>query len=456
MTASPQPDSDQRQRRFARTVLILGVVISALAASLAEHHLVAWQIGLLALMALYGEWKAVRLPGYGDVNIGEGFCFVAACLHGPLAGGAMAALLGLYHDRRRGKRPVVTLFNVGWSFSTFGLTGLAYCYLGWWAAGAAYLLTAGVLQALGESHFLDLPLETTFRHQFREALLVAPAIAFVSWLSVLLLGISPWGVILLTFPLELVSSYLKTRELHRQLSQAHQELARTQAELVAQGRQAALGVMAAGISHEINNPLAAAMTNLHLLKLLGRDPKLKAPLHLMEQALLRCSHIVERMLKYSRAPGGDGAACHPAEVMEDTLLFAGRTFEGTEISISPGLRELPKVSADPAELVQILSNLVNNAYDAGASRIEILAEQEGQTVHLLVLDNGQGIPASLQDTIFEPFFTTKAVGSGTGLGLSVAQGLARGCGGNLSLARSFPGETVFRLSLPACGAAWPS
>jgi signal transduction histidine kinase len=436
------------QARFARTVVVLGIIIQLLAALLGDQPALSPQISLLALMAYYGERRAVRLPGYGDVNVGEGFYFVAACLHGPLVGGLLSASLGYLHDKRRGKRAVVTLFNLGWSFATFGLVGAAFQLGGWGAAGVAFVIAAGTLQAFGESRFLELPLSQTLRHQAREVLLVAPAIAFVSALCVLLLGISPWGVVLLAFPLELVSSYLTTRELHRQLSAAHQELAQTQAELVAQGRQAALGVMAAGISHEINNPLAAARTSLHLLKILGKDPKLKAPMDLLEQAIARCQNIVERMLKYSRAPGGVSASCSAAEVMEDTLLFAGRVFDQTEIVVSPDLNQLSPVSADPAELVQILSNLVNNAHDAGAARIEILAEQEGQTAHLLVRDNGEGIPAELRASIFEPFFTTKAVGSGTGLGLAVAQGLARGCGGNLSLERSGPGETVFRLSLP--------
>ena len=441
-------DSQASQWRFAQGVVLLGLLVQVAAGLVCQHHL-AWQAGLLALMALFGEWKAVRLPGYGELNVGEGFYFAAACLHGPLVGGMMSALLGMLHDRRRGKRAVVTVFNVGWSFATFGMVGAGFHYGGWAAAGVAFILTAGILQAFGESHFMELPLSFTFRHQARELLLVAPATAFLSVLSVLLLGISPWGITLLALPLELVSSYLKTRELHRQLSAAHRELERTQAELVAQGRQAALGVMAAGISHEINNPLAAAMTNVHLLKILGKDPKLKAPLGLLEHALGRCQNIVERMLKYSRAPGGGTASCSPGEVMQDTLLFSGRSFGDTEVVVAAELANLPRVAADPAELVQILSNLVNNAHDAGAKRIEVLAEQEGTTVHILVRDNGDGIPGPVQAGIFEPFFTTKAVGSGTGLGLAVAQGLARGCGGNLSLDRSRPGETVFRVSLPA-------
>lgn len=444
-------DSEPRQRWFAFGVVVLGVAIQGIAGLFSQHAIVGWQVGLLALMALYGELKSVRLPGYGELNVGEGFYFVAACLHGPLVGGLMSALLGYLQDRRRGKPRVVTIFNLGWSLATFGLAGLAYQSLGWWGAGLSYLLAAGTLQGFGESIFMDLPLGATFRHQSREVLLVAPAIAFVSVLCVLLLGISPWGLILLVFPLELVSSYLNTRELHRQLTAVHRELALAQAELVAQGRQAALGVMAAGISHEINNPLAAAMTNLHLLKLLGKDPKLKPALGLLEQALGRCQTIVERMLKYSRAPGGTEASCLPAEVMEDTLLFSGRAFDSTEIVVAEALGSLPAVLADPAELVQILTNLVNNAHDAGATRIEVSSEQEGDAVHLLVRDNGGGIPEAIRAQIFEPFFTTKAVGSGTGLGLSVSQGLARGCGGNLSLASSTSEGTVFRVSLRRAG-----
>ena len=102
---------------------------------------------------------------------------------------------------------------------------------------------------------------------------------------------------------------------------------------------------------------------------------------------------------------------------------------------------------DPTEFVQIVSNLLSNAHDSGASDVRVKAEVSRGKVQLSVSDNGSGIPAGVAERIFDPFFTTKPVGSGTGLGLSISQGLARGFGGDLTLKSSIPGATVFVVDL---------
>lgn len=401
---------------------------------------------LLAFLALYAEWRAVRLPVYGYLNPGEGFYLAAACLYGPLAGGLLALFLGLFADLRLRKAGYLVLYNAGWALTTFGLVGAVFPVTGWIGAALLYLLVARGLQALGQRTFFLLSSEQVVRRQLKEASLMAPSSLGFCYLSVVFLGMKSFAVLILLFPLELISTYVRTRELSQELQQTLQELALTQAQLVATGRQASLGVMAAGIAHELNNPLAAASTSLHLVKSVGLPEAVRPGFTLLETAMGRCQDIVGRMIKYSRKPGMGEQTCQVAEVIGDAVVFSGNDFvEQVELKLELG--ELPRVQSDPAELVQVFSNLLSNARNAGATSVTVRGSHSDGVVSLEVSDNGSGIESELRDQIFEPFFTTREVGAGTGLGLSIAQGLARGHGGELSLASSVPGSTVFELRL---------
>ncbi len=115
------------------------------------------------------------------------------------------------------------------------------------------------------------------------------------------------------------------------------------------------------------------------------------------------------------------------------------------VEVEPGL---PRVRGFAGELNQIWANLINNAIDAVpiAGRIEVLANREGQSAAVRIVDNGTGIPAQIRERIFEPFFTTKAVGLGTGLGLDIVRRLVRHNDGEIAV-ESQPGRTEFRIVL---------
>jgi signal transduction histidine kinase len=121
--------------------------------------------------------------------------------------------------------------------------------------------------------------------------------------------------------------------------------------------------------------------------------------------------------------------------------------------------QLPRVMANPGELNQVWSNLIENAIDAlpegGAGELRVVARAAGKEVAVCVIDNGPGVPADLQQRIFEPFFTTKPIGQGTGMGLDIALRVVRQFGGSILL-DSKPGRTEFHVSLPVSRSAEPA
>ena len=450
MTERNRQWTESGEGRFGFTIALLGVVV-VLLCTLLESSPMPWpELLLLGLLAWYGEWRSVKLPGFGIVNPGEGFYLAAACLYGPVAGALLALLLGVLGDWRKKKRAALMLFNMGWSLSTFCLAGLAYLSFGLLGAGLVYTLVAGVLQAFGERTFSGLTLSQTSKHQCKEMLLLGPAVFLFAYLTIELFSLRSPVVLLLLLPVELMVTYVKTRELSLQLQQTLEDLEKAQSELVASGRKAALGVMAAGVAHEINNPLAAAVTNVHMLKMMASDKTLSPCIALLEKSIDRCQSIVARMLKYSRQSSAGGVPCHLQEMVEDALLFCGRKFSEETVRFESRLEPEAVVLGEPTELVQILSNLIGNAHDSGASSVVVESRLEDGMLCVRVCDDGSGIPEKVAERIFDPFFTTKEVGAGTGLGLSIAQSLARGMGGDLALRERSKGRTVFEVSLRPC------
>lgn len=374
----------------------------------------------LALAAIYGERRSLYVPGYGALNLGECLYFGATRAWGPATGALAAALLGLVSDRLNNKHRHVVLFNLGWSLITFTLVGLAPLPI------LAYVLAAGTLQALAQSVFESMPLAATARMQLNGMKLQGPAVLALGTLATLLLrDQNPWTVLMLVFPIEVGSAYA-------QLQKAHAELKETQARMLAAGRQQALGVMAAGVAHEINNPLAAMATALHMLK---KRPDDRACLDLLDQGVRRCQDITKRMLVYARKQGP--ARANLNEVLQDALLLGHLDLQ---LDVS---RDLPEVRCEPGELVQVLTNLLTNARDAGAKHATITSRLKDRQVELLFSDDGQPIPPEVRKHLFEPFFTTKPVGEGTGLGLFLSRGIARRAGGDLQLVD----QKTFQLTL---------
>ena len=229
-----------------------------------------------------------------------------------------------------------------------------------------------------------------------------------------------------------------------------------------------VGVLAAGLAHEVNNPLAFIQANLGSLqgmadtveRNLGRLPEKDAEelVELREllddslEGISRISRIVNRLRRFSRAPDDAAGPMDLNAAIEEAVRFARLDRQGSwevDTRLATGL---PPVRASRDALTQVLLNLLMNASQAVADRtdgrIEIESRREGDRVTVAIRDNGPGVPESIRRHIFDPFFTTKPPDQGTGLGLAIAYDIARDHGGLLELCEGHEAGACFRLSLP--------
>jgi two-component system NtrC family sensor kinase len=248
--------------------------------------------------------------------------------------------------------------------------------------------------------------------------------------------------------------------LEQKVEEKTAELRSTQVQMVRTEKMAAIGQMAAGVAHEINNPLTGVITFGHLLrrKIPERSQE-RADLDTILEEAKRCSRIARGLLDFARTTDLDRRDTDLREIVERTLSLVEHQplFHNIEITRDYAA-DLPLVPADQGRMEQVFLNLVMNAAEAmeGRGRITITAaprrtEGGGEEVLVSVADTGPGIPEEIQSRIFDPFFTTKAAGKGTGLGLSVSYRIVEDHGGRIQVL-SKPGEgTTFSVGLPAVG-----
>jgi len=233
---------------------------------------------------------------------------------------------------------------------------------------------------------------------------------------------------------------------------------RLQREVIQQEKMAAIGMLAGGVAHEINNPIGGILAFTQLMKRDAEGNKaLMEDLEEIEKAAVRCKKIVSDLLDFSRvSKEGDRTEVDINVLLEKVFPFIQREMRSYNVELSfKGDPNLPPVLGHADKLQQVFINLMTNACHAmskGGTLVVQTKRVEGdQAVMVRVRDTGPGIPRDLCERIFDPFFTTKEPGKGTGLGLSISYRIVKEHGGEITCETPEEGGAEFVVCLPAAG-----
>ncbi len=269
------------------------------------------------------------------------------------------------------------------------------------------------------------------------------------------------GIIVLGCAGIIVTALALARRTEQRLLKAERELQQMQKHLMEAGKLAAIGELAAGVAHEINNPLAIMMENAGWIQdlLKSDDPhseenteEIFTSLQTITTQGHRCREITHKLLSFARKPDNTAKVVRINSLLDDIAGFARQKakYRGVEIRLNLD-PEAGDVESSPTEIQQIILNLLNNAIDAiekDNGLVQLRSTREDNFVRIDVEDNGQGIPEDILPNIFEPFFTTKAAGKGTGLGLSICRDILSKMGGSIAVESVLGQGSVFHVRLP--------
>jgi len=223
-------------------------------------------------------------------------------------------------------------------------------------------------------------------------------------------------------------------------------------QLVQAEKLSSIGLLSAGVAHEVNTPLAVISSQAQMLskQMPAEDPRSRTVEKIVKQSF-RASEIVNSLLKFSRVSGSDYSELDVNRVIEETLSLVDPMLRASRISLNSQLAPLlPPVYGNAGKLQQVFMNLILNARDAmpRGGELTLATETENSSVLVEVTDNGVGIPADHLNKIFDPFFTTKGTSRGTGLGLAVTYGIIREHSGKIEVESTAGKGTTFRLEIP--------
>jgi two-component system NtrC family sensor kinase len=230
-------------------------------------------------------------------------------------------------------------------------------------------------------------------------------------------------------------------------------------QIIEAGKLASVGELAAGIAHEINNPVAIMVEEAGWIEdLLEEDGTCEDPaevsraLKQIKNQGVRCKQITHKLLSFARKTDPELRKVQLNELIDEVVALSEQRVKYSNVKLKLNLAQhLPEVHVSPSEFEQVLLNLVNNALDAmtpDGGTLEITTRIDGGHVVVDVADSGQGIPKANLARIFDPFFTTKPVGKGTGLGLSICYGIIKKMEGEISVNSAVGLGTTFHVRLP--------
>ena len=242
-----------------------------------------------------------------------------------------------------------------------------------------------------------------------------------------------------------------------EMTRVNRALADARASLFRSEKLATVGRLAAGVAHEVGNPLGAISGYAEVARSrlpVGVDPELREALDRIAAAADRIDHTVRGLLDFSRPAPLELRAVSVAAALEAAMDLARvqPLFRGVEVVVELPL-DLPPVLADERQLCQVFLNLLLNAGDAmeGRGRVEVGGRVESGTLEITMVDSGPGIAPQDLARLFDPFFTTKDPGAGSGLGLAISHSIIESFGGSIDAANSSGGGAVFALRLRSAG-----
>jgi len=257
-----------------------------------------------------------------------------------------------------------------------------------------------------------------------------------------------------------VMAYLMSKRMARKVARADAAKDIMNEQVIEAGKLASVGELAAGIAHEINNPVAIMVEEAGwiqdlLEEGLGEDDNEREVQRALNQIRTqggRCKEITHKLLSFARKIDPTVKSVCLNELVLEIVLLSEQRAKYANVIIETSLGDsIPPVEASPSEMQQVFLNLVNNAIDAmdpGGGNLDIMTRVEDDTVVVSIADTGCGIPQANLSRIFDPFFTTKPVGKGTGLGLSIIYGIINKMDGTISVNSALDQGTKFTIRLP--------
>ncbi|MDW9391556.1 two-component sensor histidine kinase [Sinorhizobium meliloti] len=259
-----------------------------------------------------------------------------------------------------------------------------------------------------------------------------------------------------TADLARVNSQIEAEIAERRLTE--QQLRQTQADLIQAGKLAGLGQMSAALSHEFNQPLAAAKTYADSAALLierGRTAEASDNIRRISGLIDRMASISRHLRNFARKPNEKLGPVRLDEVVRDTLEIVEMRLKAAGAEMDIDIGDELAVLAGSVRLQQVLVNVISNAADAVEGlddrKLSVRAWREGGRAVLTMRDRGAGVAPAVAQRIFDPFYTTKGVGRGLGLGLSISYNIIKDFGGSLTVSNHSEGGAVFRIELALAG-----
>ncbi len=429
-------------------VLGLGFALSVLLLGLATSSLGSRAIDADRRSAAEGTARALLAAGASESSL-DALIGTGGIAGAELRGGSDEPTIA--RGRRRGA-PSIEVEDGGRALALWiepagrSLPGLLFLYVGITAA-AALLLTYILL---GRS--IVRPVEDLTRAS--ERLARSPARAEPERVPVRgAAEVARLAVAFNAMQAELASERATLRRRLEELERTTKELASAQRSLVTSEKLASVGRLAAGVAHEIGNPLSAILGLVELVEAGDLAPEQQREfLRRVRKETERIHHIIRDLLDFARdEPASAERSCDLREVVEDAVRLVAPQKDLQRITIERRFaEECPPARGEAARLAQVVLNLLLNAADAieGEGTITLEVRPAAGFVELAVADTGSGIPASIREHLFEPFVTTKPPGQGTGLGLAVCHTIIERLGGTIEVESPPEGGARFLVRLP--------